>query len=196
MVGESMRLRFVLIGMVTMTLMGGCSVYPTDNSGKYEDIDAAANQIILALDTQDSESLKAVFSETALTEAEDIDEGVQYVMNFFEGESISVEAHGRVVSEHIGSPKNSQYITTSYYIETGIERYILRIEYWTSANPNARDIGVYRVYFATEEENNIEMELFRNLQDEYLENMQGPAPEWNYGASYRRAGIYWPGWDE
>jgi len=59
------------------------------------DFDTIANtrfeEIIDALNSKDSESLKGVFSTNALKEATDIDSGIEYLMGFYKGEIIDKE---------------------------------------------------------------------------------------------------------
>lgn len=66
------------------------------------------NKMVDILKNKDKETLKSMFSVSALKTAKNIDESIDYVMNFFDGEIISVDD-----ASNGGSSSNSDGISVA-----------------------------------------------------------------------------------
>ena len=93
------------------------------------------------------------------------------------------------------SGKSALSYTIVFEINASDQEYCLRIEYYYKNDFDKSKIGIYRAYFDEEQRYNAEIENARMLRAQADANNQ-PLPEWNYGASYERPGIYHPGWKE
>ncbi|MEA4968353.1 MAG: DUF5104 domain-containing protein [Bacteroidaceae bacterium] len=86
--------------------------------------DDRCEEIINSLNNKDSEALKNMFSPNALKGASDIDDGIKYLMEFYQGKMISKD--GAVITS--GS-KNYAAITSelecNYEVETDSDSYVI-----------------------------------------------------------------------
>ena len=89
-----MKILSVISSALTLViLLTGCSSLPIirDGGNDMKIAEETFNSIINALDNKDSEALKAMFSEKAKEEAIDLDEGIEYIINFYQGKMISTD---------------------------------------------------------------------------------------------------------
>ena len=62
------------------------------NASNEEEIaDERMKRIITALENKDRKALKAMFSEKAKEDAIDLDDGIEYIINFYQGKMISFD---------------------------------------------------------------------------------------------------------
>lgn len=82
-------LSLIIILLFTLNL-SSCGSYRHEvMSTNYDEIgDTRFDEIIDALNSKDSEALKDLFSNNALKNAEDIDGGIDYLMDFYSGEIV------------------------------------------------------------------------------------------------------------
>ena len=84
------RLLFILtsvvlaFGLTSCSVIGGRFDFLRNDRAIAEDY---CEEIIDALENQDTDKLKSMFSTNVLAEAEDIDGGLAYVMDFYQGET-------------------------------------------------------------------------------------------------------------
>jgi len=138
--------------------------------------DEMAQQIVAALDARDKEVLRSLFSEKALSEADDMDEGLDYIMETYKGTSKTYESGGSQIQDHYGSPGRTKTIFGFYNIETNYKSYMLYFEYQLidASSPDA--IGLTFVKL-------VDFDMWD--RDEANRD----------SSSYGKVGIYNPGWD-
>lgn len=90
---HKLKLITSLLLMTLFIALTSCGSFRAEMmSTDYDKIaDTRFNEIIDALNSKDSEALKSVFSTNALKEAKDIDNGIEYLMDFYKGEIIDKE---------------------------------------------------------------------------------------------------------
>jgi hypothetical protein len=191
-----MRKLIVLVGTVMlMALLSGCALLRDLTIDERAETEAVAQQVVDALDARDADALKALLSPRTLDEAGDLDEGIAYIFGIYEGTCTRFESLGNVYSDHYGDPGRTKYVRARYEIWTDKGRYILRFQLWLIEEASPGKLGVCRMMLSPEKADEEKMLEFNNRLDEAREKGE-PLPEWNYGASYERPGIYHPGWDD
>ena len=122
-----MKILSVISSALTLViLLTGCSSLPIirDGGNDMKIAEETFNSIINALDNKDSEALKAMFSEKAKEEAIDLDEGIEYIINFYQGKMISTD--GAMNSEeNFNSGKKKLTMRGHYTVKTDIDTYII-----------------------------------------------------------------------
>lgn len=144
-----------------------------NESNNEEKADARLEEIIKAINDEDRESLKLIFSEHALTEAEDIDGRIDYLFNFVEGniESWETIVHG-ATSEAINNGSKVKSSMSWYYADTPNQKYLIFFVEYIDDTGNPSNIGVYMLQVIKAEDKDTQFEGF--------------------GPNTRCAGIYMP----
>jgi hypothetical protein len=175
-----MKRRIVIVGvMLLMMAMGlfGCFFgSPRVAVDSKQEANAMADRIIDALETEDEDALKSVFSQKALVEAEDIDEGIAYIFDLYQGSHVEIERLGNRTSEHFGDPGQTKSISAQCNITTDEGKYVLAFIYKTIDEADPSAVGVRRIVLIN--------------YDEYT----NPGVK-DYGGDADRPGIYHRGWD-
>ena len=81
-------------------------------------------QVIQALENQDREGLKAMFSKQALAEADTFDESMDYLFEFFQGEVESYDGGLGPVGEEIRYGKKMKEVKSAYDVITDKGKYV------------------------------------------------------------------------
>ena len=133
--------------------------------------DAMFETILSAIENGDSDTIKALFSEDALEEANDIDAAIEYLFNLFDGEIVSWERDRQNSGESYREGRFSQLIRTWYTVHTETDRYLfLLLDYGENTiNPNLE--GLYTLH---------------GIDAEYAET------QWGNWVELRAPGVYMP----
>lgn len=114
-------------------------------------VDETAMTILKALENEDAETIKGLFSKEALEQAENIDEEIQAAIDFFEGSipegslhDISVPGRYPAYMEGASTRKGITVIQNVglYYIETDKARYAMRVTMYSRSDENPDTEGV------------------------------------------------------
>lgn len=133
--------------------------------------DEIVQEILYTLKNKDKEALKKMFSVSALKTAKNIDESIDYVMDFFDGEILSVDD-----DSNGGSSSNSDGIkvvedTYRCSVTTDNGKYLVFFIYISKDTFNCENEGLYMLQVINEE----------NIDTEY-----------DIGQAIRCPGIYCP----
>jgi hypothetical protein len=172
-----MRKIVVLLGVIMLMMsLAGCSLLKGFVNEEYESKKMAL-KIIEALENKDEDALRNVFSPKALAEADDFDEGLEYIMNVYEGSLVKCERNTSHGSNHFGTPGRTWMVEVSFNVVTDKQTYYLGFRYWiiNEQDPNAE--GLYTIKLDSRETTSSEG-YFKGL------------------GHYDRPGIYRPGWDD
>jgi hypothetical protein len=170
------RLIMLLEVMMMMGLMG-CSSLPKDLLvNERRESERIAQRIIEALEEKDEDALRSLFSTRALAEADDLDEGLKYIMSVYKGSFITYENTGADNSNYFGAPGRTRMVKIGFEVTTDEEAYYLYFRYWLI---NEQDLSAEGLYM-------IKLDMLEALESE---SFMG-------GGHYDRPGIYHPGWDE
>ena len=113
--------------------------------------DKRSREVFEALKNKDKEGLKKLFSVSALKEADNIDESIDYVMNLLDGEIISVDGGEGPSSE---SSDGGAYVaedTYEYTITTDKGKYLVFLLYISADTFNRENEGLYMLQVINEE---------------------------------------------
>lgn len=143
---------FILICVINMTFFSaGCSVDLHNVLPKTEETNASSKQetpiyntIITAIESNDFEMFKSVYSDYALENAADIEEGFEYICGLYSGkfEEITHSNNGGG-TEYLNHSRGTVY-NRSFGIRTDEKYYILRYSQWNFPE-NESMSGVYCV---------------------------------------------------
>ena len=149
------KMLLILTSLLFSVVTIGCIPIPNIrenmlNASNEEKIaDERMKEIITALENKDRKALKAMFSEKAKEDAVDLDEGIEHIINFYQGKMISFDGTVDVEEKWINGKKKT-IINPQYTIKTDMnvyEVYFEEIQSTTSSDEN----GVYRIYILEKE---------------------------------------------
>ncbi len=127
--------------------------------------DERLEQVLHALQQQDRAGLKAMFSQTALSQAEDFDGCMDYLFSFFEGNVISWESSGGPgVVEDIDMGKIRKKFTSWYYIKTDRQSYIFFLVEYVSDDKNPENVGLHTLRVILQEDEETEFVRFDEME--------------------------------
>ena len=104
--------------------------------------DEYCEEIIDALENQDTDKLKSMFSTSALAEAENIDEGLAYVMDFFQGETTLIDG-GCSTYESVDHGEKTIELDCMYWVTTDKDEYFILFVYDDVDTENPDNVGLY-----------------------------------------------------
>lgn len=109
-----------------------------------EKADARLEQMIKAINGEDKDALKEIFSEQALNEAVDLDGCMDYLFGFVQGNIESWEAivHG-ATTETIDHGSNIKKSSSWYYVNTKEQKYLVFFLDCTIDTDDPKNVGVY-----------------------------------------------------
>ncbi len=106
-------------------------------------IDKKMKQVVKALEKQDKEVIKDMFSEQALEEAKDFEENLDRLYAFFEEGSILWERSGGPGTyEHLAIGHALKEIEATYDMECNDQQYHASIKICTKNDDNPDNIGI------------------------------------------------------
>lgn len=162
-----------LLGIVIC--MTGCknNILKTEE----EKNDEKCQQIIMAIESHNGDALKKLFSETALNETSNFSEGCDYLFSEYHGTVESIKRTRYSSNTHYESGKHAREIDCEYEITTSEETYLLYFNDWQSNTIEPEKEGLYSIKMVT-------LEIKNNTEN------------FDPGSRNKRAGIYYPAWDE
>ena len=125
-----------------MLSLSSCSSYNVATRDDKKIAETRLEEIIEALEKEDEEALKDMFSSNALKQANEIDSGIEYVMNFYEGKVISIEG-----SLESSDSKNNGEVKSElkgfYIVTTDKDEYIVFFIDQLVNTQNPDNVGLY-----------------------------------------------------
>lgn len=106
---------------------------------------ARLEEILQSIKDQDSEAILEMFSEAAVEEAEDLNQGISDLIRLFEGCSFSWEKIGGNVSESNDYGVMTKSFTYRYYVNCDEQKYIFTIKECTINDSEPSSIGLYSI---------------------------------------------------
>lgn len=138
----------VIIGLVffIVIFLGGCSknsLLKTDE----DNADELCYGIVHALDEQDEDTLRKMFSQRALERCDDFSDGFTYATELYAGKFKSMEQVSYSEQTYYDDGKHSRECYATYKITTSEKAYILYLYYFpVDTTINSRE-GLYRIIF-------------------------------------------------
>ncbi len=132
--------------------------------------DARFKNIIEAIEKRDKEGLKKMFSPSALKEAKDIDDGIEYIMKFYKGK-LKSEDGTVVTSDFKEDGQTGSELQCYYKVKTDEEAYTVFFIDQIIDSKNSDNLGLYM------------LQIIKQADEE---------KEFDWGDKTRCAGIYRP----
>ena len=151
------RIIACLLCLLLLSGMSGCSLplpLIQQNSAR-----ATVDKVIDALSNNDADELLSLFSSQAISEAVDIDEGVQHIMSLFEGDVETVDFGASDNEVHRGDPGDrTTLLQTKFIVTTSTEVYLFFTVEYTESTLDPELLGLYQLQIVREED--IDTEFF------------------------------------
>jgi hypothetical protein len=141
---------------------GGGKMFVIINEEKQAD--ARIVQILATIKDKDRETLKSLFSQKALDEAEDFDSGVDYLFNFFQGNIDSWERDKWSSGEEIRNGKKSMMLRSWYEVNTDNNKYLFFIIDFPEDTINPSNIGLYTLRIIKVENEETEFGYWQDME--------------------------------
>ena len=139
----------ILLFLINILLLSSCSLggSRTEMLNKDSD-DKKANvrleEVIEAIENQDKDALKEMFSEQALDEADDFNGSMDYLFDFFEGEVDSWEkSSGPTVFESNNYGHKTKEVSSYYYVNTDKQKYFFLLRDYPVDTDHPDNVGLY-----------------------------------------------------
>lgn len=144
-------LLLLIIGLILILASGslcGCSMR---KSFLMMDDESIANKqfekLIDAIQTQDINTLKSLFSKNALKEAENLDESIRHLFDYLQGELVSYNNWGGPgVKAEMEYGDYQEVYDATYDFETAQDKYRLWMEIITVDTTDADNVGIRSLY--------------------------------------------------
>ncbi len=149
------KVTLLLIGYVLMFSLSGCN---PESAGEYRArvirdeqnmADEMMQSIIDSLEAQDVKALKELFSPYALEHAENLDEKIEELMEFYQGSNDEME--GGLCSAEGGIPYGELILDSTYTIKNGEREYEVTIITMPKNDEEPDKVGLYLIEVMTEE---------------------------------------------
>lgn len=104
--------------------------------------------LIQGLDNKDADLIKSVFSKRAVSVCKDLDEGIQYMFDIYEGSFEKIVYQNTSTTNHYEEDLVVTEAEPIYVLKTTSDKYYkLRYTVWKSNDPDRETNGVYSIYF-------------------------------------------------
>lgn len=107
--------------------------------------DVRIEQILSAIKDKDKKAIKAFFSKQALDENKDFDNGIDYLLSFFQGNVKSWKRDKWSSDESIRNGKKSVMLRSWYTVSTDKNKYSFFVIDFTEDTINPNNAGLYTV---------------------------------------------------
>lgn len=120
-----------------------------------EQADALFAQIIAAIESQDSETMKAFFAAYVIDTAEDIENDISSLFDFYEGEMTTYKRSGPGSHTSKEGGEYTKEIFASYDVTTTTGVYRIAINFCTAYSENADRVGLTSMYIIKAEDSDM-----------------------------------------
>ena len=161
MIAILMIMLLPLSGCIMGGPMGGRPLYSDDG----QKADARLEQVIAAMENRDKGALRAMFSEQALSEAVELDERMDYIFDFIQGDILSWkrDAGGASAINHYGHrDKGSIYWFT---VTTDEDEYLFFLMECLENTDHPENVGLYMLQVIKKEDEDTQFP--KDLENRY-----------------------------
>ena len=140
-----MKIVSVIISAIAFLFsLSGCSGYPHSSWLEDDSLDKLAEKrcedIVAALENKDSSAIKAMFSQKAIEEAEDLDDEIEYIIEHYEGSLKSFKGKSKKTT-----------VKADYTVITDKQTYVLFFVEVSNTDDETEN-GIYRLWLSKESE--------------------------------------------
>ena len=133
-----------------------------------EQADEVFQTIISAIESQDTDTMKALFSDYALGAADDLDGQITALLEFYEGEMTAFERFGPGTRTSKNDGEYYKVIRASYDVTTTAGYYRMAIKFCTVDTANPENVGLCSVYFIKAEDSDLNFAYWGGVCDEAI----------------------------
>ena len=171
--GETVMKKLCLFFAVIMILLTSCSFTPSHIRERFFDNDAQiANnhfeKLINAIQSQDKDALQSLFSRKAISEADNFDESMVALFDFFQGEMLSYDdfgAHSSDSGMNNGDTKQIwKAIQSTYDVVTDKQTYRIAIKEFIEDTENEDNVGIYSLSVIRKEDSDLQFSYWGNYK--------------------------------
>ncbi len=109
-------------------------------------------EILTAIENKDKDSLKSMFSKKVLEESKLIDEDIDHLFSFFQGDLVSFKKVSSSSSENRDSKERRKEIRITFNVNTTQHSYIVRFREIIEDTIKPENIGLYTLRIIKEED--------------------------------------------
>jgi hypothetical protein len=147
-----------LILILSMVFLSSCSIGGSrtemlNRNNDEKKANARLVDIIKALENQDKDALKKMFSKQALSEVDDFDKSIDDLFDFFQGEVDSWEKpSGPTVFESNDHGHKKKEVNSYYYLNTDKQKYFLLLRDYPVDTDHSDNVGLYLILLVKAED--------------------------------------------
>lgn len=133
--------------------IGGSRTEMLNRNNDEKKANARLVDIIKALENQDKDALKKMFSKQALSEVDDFDKSIDDLFDFFQGEVDSWEKpSGPTVFESNDHGHKKKEVNSYYYLNTDKQKYFLLLRDYPVDTDHSDNVGLYLILLVKAED--------------------------------------------
>ncbi len=132
--------------------LSGCNKVKECFMDEYEKTDRECKRILSALEKEDREALKDLFTQQTVKNTEDLEEGLDYLQKLYKGPHSEVSRISYSSRSKFVKGKHSREIDAFFRIKTEEETYILYMNYWQTNTINPEMEGIYALGMVKEKD--------------------------------------------
>lgn len=182
-----MRLRFFLVCVLLVCFTTSCSLttnitpiatspydvvesIPGEESDMFnrryntngEQADDVFEQIIDAIEGDDTSALRELFSISTVAAIDNFDEDINALIDFYEGEMISYKRYGPGSHASKEGTSYTKDVFASFDVTTNLAKYRLAIRFCTIDSENSENLGVHSLYIIKAENSDMDFAYWGN----------------------------------
>ncbi len=132
--------------------LSGCNKIKECFMNEYDKTDRECKWILSALEKEDREALKDLFTQQTVKSTEDLEEGLDYLQKLYKGPYSEVSQISHTSETKYIKGKHSREIDALFRIKTEEETYILYMNYWQTNTINPEMEGIYALGMVKEKD--------------------------------------------
>lgn len=144
----------LIIGLTTTILLSSCSfggsnLWSESNDNDQQIAATRLENVLEAIKNKDKDDLKAMFSEKAIAQAENIDQSITDLFNYYQGDFVSyydwLPGAEQVINGD-GSGRNWKRLDSTYDVKTSSGEYRIAIYEFVQDTLGKDNVGVWSLY--------------------------------------------------
>lgn len=161
---KNVLLFILLFFSISSTLMGFSRASMLNTSTDNEEADSRMETILDAITQKNRELLVSVFSNQALSEAENLDEGIEYLFKLVKGDNVTFKRQTQIVGEKIDHGDKIKEVKTWFEVKTDAETYLVFLFDYTEFTAHKENIGLYALRFIKAEDEEKHFTFFQDMK--------------------------------
>jgi hypothetical protein len=164
------KLKIVMFSIITITLLDACSGdrSRTDMLNNMNDDEKAHHRmelIIKALKNKNKDELKAMFSKQVLIEDKQMDINIEYLFKFFQGDVVSWERRGGLITDWNNDDGNkTTELKSFFYVDTNKQKYIVFLLEYTEDTFHPENVGLYTLRLIKKEDEKTQFGYWQDMK--------------------------------